>query len=356
MPNRLARRLVTSIAAAATILGALTTPAHAESTYPTPYEPLQVPGEPSTETYTMDKPAPVTTGATGKNVLGDGTGDSYADLWAIAWDGRWRLAKKANGLTSFFTMVPPYQYHGQTTIDIMKYPGDVGYDLHNATSLMPTIDWNGDKWCDFLAIQDGQMYLYYNQGSGYLKKGPQVGRNWSSMDQVTFAGQLNGDGTQYVVAREKSSGKLFGYKMLSNGALTAIGQIGRGWGNMRFILAPGQLVGDKKYDLMAIDTAGNMFCFMGRGLGNLSATGQCGRGWNGFQIATVPGDMNGDGLWDLVSLQKLTHPDYNYSPEEGNDGQPVDRGPIYLYTNQGNGHWSAKHMIGYDFYQYNVLG
>ncbi|MDN6624830.1 MAG: hypothetical protein L0K84_07335 [Acidipropionibacterium jensenii] len=141
-----------------------------------------------------------------------------------------------------------------------------------------------------------------------------------------------------------------------DGALSNVGQIGRNWGGVRFILAPGQLVGDKKYDLMAIDNNGGLFCYRGAGLGKLSNAGQCGRGWNGFQIALVPGDMTGDGLWDLVGLQNLNHPTNMYVPQEGNNGNPTDRGPLYLYENLGNGRWGAKHMIGYDFYQYNVLG
>lgn len=356
MPKHLARRLVTAIAAGATLLGSLCTASVAHADYATPYQPLTVPGTPSGQGWELENPAPHTTGSTGNNVFGDSTGDKYADIWGIQWDGRWSKMNKANGIASFFSAVPPYMYHQQRHIDIMKYPGDIGYHMHNVTSLMPTVDLNGDKWCDFLAIQDGQMYAYYNQGSGYLVKGPQVGKNWSGMDQIIFAGQLNGDGVQYVVARSKSDGNLYGYTMGVDGALSNVGQIGKNWGGVRFILAPGQLVGDKKYDLMAIDNNGGLFCYRGAGLGKLSNAGQCGRGWNGFQIALVPGDMTGDGLWDLVGLQNLNHPTNMYVPQEGNNGNPTDRGPLYLYENLGNGRWGAKHMIGYDFYQYNVLG
>lgn len=369
MTAYLMRRFTTALIAGATVLACLSTPgvAHADF-YPTPYEPLLVPGPVTGDNWgwQMDNPAPKVTAGKGKGVVGDGTGDGLADIWGIQWDGRWSKNNHANGLTSFFRSVAPYKYQNQTHIDVMKYPGDVGYDLHNATAMVPTVDWNGDGWADFLVRQDHNMYIYYNQGGGltsdgtqtggYLTKGPQIGRNWDNMDILIYGGHLNGDAANYVVARDTRDNNLYGYTMGAGAQLSSIGQIGRGWGKMRYILAPGQMVGDAKDDLVAIDKTGTMICFKGLGLGKVTSVGQCGRGWNGFDQALIPGDMDGDGLWDLVSVGKLTQPTQYYSPTQGNSGDPVDRGPLYLYKNLGNGHWGAKHLIGYDFYQYNVLG
>lgn len=281
------------------------------------------------------------------NVMGDATGDGRADIWATIGATRWSPSNPRNGATEF------YKNMG---LRFMSYGGDVmDKQLGRATAMSPTVDWNGDRRADFLVRLDGQLWLYYNLGDGHLARGPQVGSNWDGMDQVIFAGPLNADANQYVIAREASTGNLFAYVMRAGGRLSKVGQVGRGWGQFRFILGPGNNVGDARADLMAIDTQGRMICFAGRGGGAITSTGQCGRGWNGFSHAFVPGDWDGDGRWDLVSIRKVTHPDSSGGPIGGNDAPIIDRAPMYVYRNLGGGKWGAPTMIGYDFYQFGVV-
>lgn len=283
------------------------------------------------------------------NVMGDATGDGRADIWATIRANRWSASNPRNGATEF------YKNMG-TTQNFMTYVGDVmNKELGTATAMAPTVDWNGDRRADFLVRKDGMLWLYYNLGDGHLQKGIQVGNNWNGVDQITFAGALNGDSNQYVVARQMSTGNLYAYIMSSGGRLSMVGQVGRGWSQFRFILAPGQFTGDTKADLMAIDNNGIMTCFRGRGGGNISSVGQCGRGWNGFSHALIPGDWDADGDWDLVSIKKLTKPTPYYSPTGGNSAPILEKSPMYVYKNLGGGRWSAPTMIGYDFYQFDVV-
>ncbi|MGA4670704.1 FG-GAP-like repeat-containing protein [Propionibacteriaceae bacterium Y1923] len=282
-------------------------------------------------------------------VLGDLTGDGQADIIAVVSPTRWSQGNPRRGATDYFPSNGTYWF-----MDLVKVTDD-NKMLMWASAMIPTVDFNGDKKADFLVRMDGQFYLYYNLGHGKFSKGPQVGNNWGGMDQITFAGSLNGDSTQYVVARQVATGNLYAYRMASNGSLNYAGQIGRGWSQFDFILAPGQMMGDAKHDLMAIDKSGRLWCFQGRGGGNISNTGQCGRGWLNFSHVFFPGDMDGDGRYDLVGVKKLTNPDAYGNPTGGNDAAKEDKAPLYVYKNLGGGKWGQARMFGYDFYQYDVI-
>lgn len=284
--------------------------------------------------------------------IGDGTGDGLADIWATMGPNRWKGDTSRNGITEFYINKSYSQQYLYGEPGAQKYR--MNKSLATMKAMIPTVDWNGDRKADFLIHMDGQLWMYYNQGNGNLTKGIQVGRNWDSMDTIIFAGALNGDSRQYVLAREKATGNLFAYTMNAKGQLSGIGQVGRGWQKMRFILAPGNMVGDAKADLLGIDGAGNMFCYRGTGNGKITLHNQCGRGWDGFDHALVPGDMDGDGLLDLVSVRKLTDPVGNYNPRDG-QGAPETRGPIYMYRNLGKAQWGKADLIGYDFYQFDVV-
>lgn len=284
--------------------------------------------------------------------VGDLDGDGRADVIAVVSPTRWSQSNPRRGATDYFTS---NYVNGQFWfMDLHKITDD-NKMLMWASAMAPTVDFNGDRKADFLVRMDGQFYLYWSKGNGRFTKGPQVGRNWDGMDQITFAGALNGDSTQFVIARQVSSGNLYAYKMAGNGSLTYAGQIGRGWDGFSFIMAPGQMMGDGKHDLMAVDKSGGLWCFQARGGGHISNMGQCGRGWTNFSHVFFPGDMNGDGLYDLVGVKKLTNPDKYGNPTGGNDAAKEDKAPLYVYKNLGGGKWDSAKMIGYDFYQYDVI-
>ena len=115
------------------------------------------------------------------------------------------------------------------------------------------------------------------------------------------------------------------------------------------------MMGDSKHDLMAIDKQGGLWCFQARGGGNITNTGQCGRGWTNFSHVFFPGDMDGDGRYDLVGVKKLTKPDAYGNPTGGASAAKQDKAPLYVYKNMGGGNWGQATMIGYDFYQYDVI-
>ncbi|MBO1031428.1 VCBS repeat-containing protein [Tessaracoccus sp. SD287] len=295
--------------------------------------------------------APVASAAY-SGALGDLDGDGKADVVAVVSPTRWSKTNPRRGATDYFTS--NYVNGQYWFMDLHKITDD-NKMLMWATAMVPTVDFNGDRKADFLVRMNGQFHLYWSKGNGRFTKGPQVGRNWAGMDQITFAGALNGDSTQFVIARQTNTGNLFAYRMAGNGALTYAGQIGRGWSQFSFIMSPGQMMGDSKHDLMAIDKKGGLWCFQARGGGHITNMGQCGRGWTNFSHVFFPGDMDGDGRYDLVGVKKLTKPDAYGNPTGGAGAAKEDKAPLYVYKNNGGGTWGQAKMIGYDFYQYDII-
>ena len=134
--------------------------------------------------------------------LGDMTGDGKADVIAVVSPTRWSKTNPRNGATDLFP-----SNGTQWFMDLVKITDD-NKMLSASTAMVPTVDFNGDRKADFLVRMNGQFYLYWSKGNGRFTKGPQVGRNWAGMDQITFAGALNGDSTQFVIARQAATGNL----------------------------------------------------------------------------------------------------------------------------------------------------
>jgi hypothetical protein len=96
--------------------------------------------------------------------------------------------------------------------------------------------------------------------------------------------------------------------MWSSG-LSAGVKISAGWSGYKTVLAPGDLNGDGRADLLAEDFAGNLIFFAGTGrtgAGGEWSSGfnsgvQVSAGWNGFSFVVGVGDMNGDGHADLMA-------------------------------------------------------
>ncbi|MFD8912557.1 trypsin-like serine protease [Streptomyces sp. NPDC059575] len=88
---------------------------------------------------------------------------------------------------------------------------------------------------------------------------------------------------------------------------------------------PGDMNGDNKPDLVAIDNTGKLFLYPGTGTGALGARLQIGSGgWSGASV-THRGDWNGDGMEDIVA---------------------VVGGELRVYPNRGDGTLAAAIKIG----------
>ncbi|MFJ7272491.1 FG-GAP-like repeat-containing protein [Streptomyces sp. NPDC099050] len=190
-------------------------------------------------------------------------------------------------------------------------------------------DLNGDGRPDLLAranTGDGTLWLYPGTGNGHF--GARVDNGgWGSMNQVTALGDVTGDGKTDVAAVEKSTGKLWIYPGQSNGHLgTRIDNNG-GWGAMR-IAGTKDLNGDGRGDLIATETSnGNFYVYPGLSNGHFGTRVQIGSNWDTMSVASGAGDLTGDGKNDVLAVEHAT-------------------GKLYVYPGQGNGSLGARIEAG----------
>lgn len=244
--------------------------------------------------------------AASTNRFGEATGDRSADVWAMNDDGEVHF------------------YRGATSG--LVHRGIVECDV-DWTSITKITDMNGDKRADLLARDDaGRLFFYYSTGDGFLEKGPQVGHGWSNFDEITYAGTLGNSSTEYVIARQVSTGDLYRYTLAPSGLHSGT-KIGHGWGGMKAILSVGNIVGDGNSDLIGITSDGKMIAYKGRADGTVSTHGQIGHGWSNFGHVFIPGDLDGDGTFDMLGIR--------------NDGR------MFFYANPANGWFAPAVQVGH---------
>lgn len=215
-------------------------------------------------------------------VKGDGTGDRIADLYGIGGDGKLHF------------------FRGSATGGVSALP-DPWQDAADATALVQIPDVNADKRSDLLTREpDGQLLIRPGLGNGYLGTAKKVGNNWNTMDLITSAGHLTGNSTNFLVARQRSTGDLIRYT-LSGSGVGSTTVIGHGWGTMRALIGISDWNGDKRDDLLAVRNDGTLWLYTSSVRGTPNPAVRVGLGWSNFTNVTSPGDISGDSRGDLVA-------------------------------------------------------
>ncbi|MGI5401737.1 FG-GAP-like repeat-containing protein [Streptomyces sp. CA-135486] len=167
-------------------------------------------------------------------------------------------------------------------------------------------DMNGDRKADVIT-RDKAGRLWFTPGDG---TGRLIGTGgWNVMNALTRHGDFSRDGREDVIAREASTGKLWLYPGTSTGTLGGRKLIGTGgWNGMRNITAFGDLTGDARSDLIAVEQAtGRLYLYPGTSTGTLGGRKLIGAsGWNVMNALVGVGDMNGDGRSDLYAREAAT--------------------------------------------------
>ncbi|MFE5940505.1 FG-GAP repeat domain-containing protein [Streptomyces sp. NPDC056470] len=189
-----------------------------------------------------------------------------------------------------------------------------------------TIGGVGGGAADFVARdKSGVLWLYDVTGNGYGAKiaaRRQVGGGWNTYTQMSGGGDLTGDGRPDLVAVDKA-GALWLYKGTGNVAapFAARKKIGTGgWGIYNQITATGNIGGATAGDLVARDKDGVLWLYLGKGDGTFTARKQIGGGWNAYTDTIGIGDANYDGRPDLFAYGP-NKTAYFYAGT-GDDGKP----------------------------------
>ncbi|MEV6113375.1 VCBS repeat-containing protein [Streptomyces sp. NPDC052109] len=171
---------------------------------------------------------------------------------------------------------------------------------------VPFGDLNGDRCNDVLVrMPDGSLRGYRPAcGQAPTPSTPytRLGTGWNAYDVLTSPGDLTGDGRADLLARRASTGDVYLFAARSDGTLAAGRRIASAWKGYPKIVGAGDLTGDGTGDVLARDKAGTLWRYDGTGTGSLKGRVRVFSHWGGSYDAVVGvGDLTGDGASDLVA-------------------------------------------------------
>ncbi|MBC3843635.1 VCBS repeat-containing protein [Streptacidiphilus sp. 4-A2] len=235
------------------------------------------------------------------NIMADPTPDS-APTQDINGDGHDDLVA-VNAATGHLQA-----FYGNGTAGYTLGP-DFGAGWGAYSDITDAGDLNGDGRPDLVAVNNatGHLQAFYGNGTGGYTLGPDFGAGWGAYSDITNAGDLNGDGRPDLVAVNNATGHLQAFYSNGTAGYTLGPDFGAGWGAYSSITNAGDLNGDGHDDLVAVNTAtGHLQAFYGNGTAGYSFGPDFGAGWGAYSNLTDAGDINGDGHDDLVAVNTAT--------------------------------------------------
>ena len=180
-----------------------------------------------------------------------------------------------------------------------------GWQVFNA--LETPGDVNGDGRLDVLARErsTGYLWLYPGNGRGGWLPRVRVGTGWNVFNAIVGPGDVNGDQRVDVLARERSTGYLWLYPGNGRGGWLPRVRVGTGWNIFNALVGPGDVNGDGTADVLARETStGYLWLYPGNGRGGWLPRIRVGTGWNGMTALMSPGDLNGDRTPDVLARDR----------------------------------------------------
>ncbi|WP_299165289.1 FG-GAP-like repeat-containing protein [uncultured Arthrobacter sp.] len=176
-----------------------------------------------------------------------------------------------------------------------------GWGIFNALETVG--DFNGDGPSDVIGRETatGVLWLYRGNGTGGWLPRLRVGHGWNGFSSIVAPGDFNGDQRVDLLARERATGALWLYPGNGSGGWLPRVRVGSGWNSMTAIVAPGDLNGDRTSDLLARDGAGILWLYPGNGSGGWLPRVRVGHGWNSMTAIMGVGDLNGDRIADIAA-------------------------------------------------------
>ncbi|MET9672381.1 VCBS repeat-containing protein [Streptomyces sp. NPDC006482] len=169
---------------------------------------------------------------------------------------------------------------------------DTGNWLGATVLHLSSMDADGSS--DIGQLLDGELYV----------NGNYIGMGWGIYNHLVGPGDVSGDGKGDLLARDRN-GSLYLYRGNGQGTgLASRTKISAGWGGFDRLVGAGDYSGDGRADLLARTPGGVLYLYAGTGVAAtpFKAGLRLGAGWNAYPKLVAPGDVNGDGKADLLGV------------------------------------------------------
>ncbi|GGP94052.1 FG-GAP repeat domain-containing protein [Streptomyces roseolilacinus] len=213
------------------------------------------------------------------------------------------LARDRNGALRAYS-----HHHGEGgPLDVEWGKGlGTGWGHYDRLTKLAPIDVRG-RGGDVVA-RDASGVLWYHELAGgthtALRPPVRVGSGWGVYRSIRGAGDLTGDGRHDLLAVD-GSGALWLYPGTDDPArpFEARRQVGTGWGVYSSLTGGLDVTGDRKADLLTRDGSGVLWLHRGTGDPGapFQARRQIGTGWNVYDVLVAYGDVTADGHPELLA-------------------------------------------------------
>ncbi|MFJ9701382.1 FG-GAP repeat domain-containing protein [Streptomyces fradiae] len=185
-------------------------------------------------------------------------------------------------------------------------PLGVDWGRYDRLAKLAPIDVRG-RGGDVVA-RDASGVLWYHRLAGTgrtaFETPVRVGSGWGAYRSIRGAGDVTGDGRHDLLAVD-GSGVLWLYRGTGDPArpFEARRQAGTGWGVYTSLTGGLDVTGDRRADLIARDSAGALWLYRGTGDGDapLRSRARIGTGWNVYDTLVPYGDVTADGNPELLA-------------------------------------------------------
>ncbi|CAG6393834.1 N-acetylmuramoyl-L-alanine amidase [Actinacidiphila cocklensis] len=155
--------------------------------------------------------------------------------------------------------------------------------------------------------RSGVLWFYRSNGAagGSFAPRTRVGTGWNTYNSLVGAGDVTGDGHADLLGRD-SAGVLWLYRGTGSATAPLVSsrvRVGGGWLGYKSLIGAGDVTGDGRGDLLAVDAAGKMWLYAstGNSAAPYRSRVQVGTGWQIYNRIVGVADMTGDGHPDLLA-------------------------------------------------------
>ncbi|GGR47889.1 hypothetical protein GCM10010497_59070 [Streptomyces cinereoruber] len=188
----------------------------------------------------------------------------------------------------------------------------------------------------------GNLRFYPGDPTELYFRAPRIlGGGWGDVRTMAVSPDSDGDGNPELIIR-RDNGTLWRVPTRQDGTVGTLvslaGAEGWGTGTYNTILAPGDIDGDSRPDILARTPAGDLFLYAGRTDGTLAARTRIGTGWNIYNTIVAPGNFDGDGNGRPDLLGRKQNGDVFFYAGTGNAAAPFVN-PPWPHQNADRSGW-----------------